>query len=67
MLQLRSMKALKFYPFHPELPVAPFVDDSINPYFGRASKVLLPTEADVQRLREERAQQVIVCLFVLLF
>ncbi len=50
------MRAYKFYPFHPELPVASFVDDSINPYFGRATKVLLPSESDIEQLKRERAE-----------
>jgi hypothetical protein len=58
------MKAFKFYPFHPELHIASFVDDSVNPYFGRAHKVLLPSEADVQQMRQQRAEQVLCYIVV---
>ena len=53
---LREMRTYKFYPHHPELLVGPFVDDQINPYFGRASKVLLPSREDVELLQRQHEE-----------
>lgn len=54
---LREMKTYKFYPHHPELVIEAFVDDGINPYFGKASQVLLPTREDVERVNQERQEE----------
>ncbi len=54
---LRGLRTFKFYPYHPELIIAPFVDDQINPYFGKATRVLLPSGEDVERLRADYAEQ----------
>ncbi len=54
---LREMRTFKFYPWHPELPIAPFVDDLINPYFGRASRVLLPSPQEAEQLARVHALQ----------
>jgi hypothetical protein len=52
---LREMRTLKFYPWHPELPIAPFVDDLVNPYFGRATRVLLPSPEEAEQLSRAHA------------